>query len=138
MLWVSAAAAGGSVRPGQRRLQPPGPRAGAGTQCGTRRGAGGRRRGGGTAGHSARGEPHARRGGGERAAQESAPVRAREEEREPAGETALLAAPARTRPAQPCPARGPGAGPALVGAPDARREAFPPPAEVAARGGRRE
>lgn len=85
------------------------------------------------------GSRSAGRGGREQAAQESAPSPGAEEEREPARETALLAAPASGRrppdPALPCPTLVPGSAP--VGARDARTEAFPPRREVSARGGQR-
>ena len=76
VLWVSAAAAGGSVWPGQQWLQPPSPHAvvaGADAQCGTRHGAGGRAVWG-RLGRQlcAGGSRNAGRGGGEQAAQESA------------------------------------------------------------------
>lgn len=110
VLWVSAAAAaaaGGSVRPGQRRLQPADPRAaaaGAYTHCGPRRAAGGqaargrhgRQLGAGGAGAQGVGAGSRRR---RRAPRVPAP-----EERDPVRETALLAAPAPGRlPALPCP-----------------------------------
>lgn len=111
ILWVSAAAAAaarGSARPGQRRLQPPGRRAaaaGADTQCGTRRGAGGPAawgRHGRQLDAGGAGAPGV--GAGSRRRRRAPRVPAREEEREPAGETALLAAPAPGgRPARPCP-----------------------------------
>lgn len=145
VLWVSAAAAaaaaGGSARPGQRRLQPPGPRAaaaGADTQCGTRRGAEGPAAWGrGTAGNSTRGEPELRAwgrgagGAGERPESRrgrrsgSLPGRRRSwPHLHPAG--------GRRGPAL---ARCLGSAP--VGAPDAGGEAFSPLVEVAARGGQR-
>jgi hypothetical protein len=104
VLWVSAAAAaaaGGSVPPGQRRLQRPGPRsaaAGADTRCGTRRSVG-RPGGVGEAPSATRcgGSPGAGRGGGEPRRSSAPRVPAREEEREPAGKTALLVAPAAGR-----------------------------------------
>lgn len=111
VLWVSAAAAaaaGGSLRPGHRRLQPPGPRAataGAATQCGTRCGAGGPAAWGrhgrqlDAGGAAAPGV-----GAGSRRRRRAPRVPAREEERERVGKTALLAAPAPgRRPALPCP-----------------------------------
>lgn len=128
----------GSV--GQQRLQLPGPRAApaaADTRCGNSRGrvAWGRLvRSLGAGGARAPGV-----GAGSRRRRRASGVRAREEEREPARETALLAAPASGRrppdPALPCSTLVPG--PAPVGARDARREAFPPRREVSAPSGQR-
>lgn len=128
----------GSV--GQQPLQLPGPRAApaaADTRCGNSRGRAAWGRLGGSLGAGGARAPGV--GAGSRRCRRAPRVPAREEEREPAGETALLAAPASGRrspdPALPCPTLVPG--PAPVGARDARREAFPPPKEVSERGGQR-
>lgn len=148
VLWVSAAAAaaaGGFIRPGQRQLQSPGPRAaatGADTQFGARRGAGGPAAWGrhrcqlGTgwgAGGESRAWGRGAGGAGER------PEYGRR--RRSGSESGRQRSWPHLRPAggQLCPAfaRSPGFGLAPVGAPDARREAFPPPGEVAPQGGQR-
>lgn len=131
----------GSV--GQQPLQLPGPRAApaaADTLCGNSRGRVGGRRGGRLGGSLGAGGARAPGvGAGSRRCRRAPRVPAREEEREPAGETALLAAPASGRrspdPALPCPTLV--LGPAPVGARDARREAFQPRREVFERGGQR-
>lgn len=141
VLWVSAAAAaatGGSDRPGSGGCSPWPPR----RRSGRMRAQARRRRAGGVG--EARpatrrgGSPDAGRGGGEQAAQESTlSPRAGGG----AGASRGDGAPGRTctrRAAGPAPPRSCSRlRPAPVGAPDTRREAFPPPGEVAARGGQR-
>lgn len=122
----------GSARPGQWRPQPsdPAPRRAPTHDAGLGAAPEGRRRGGGTgSGRSASGgSPSAAAwGAGAGGAGERPGVPAREEERERARETALLAAPAPgRRPALPC-SPGSRSRPCTGRRLDACREAFPPP-----------